>query len=172
MLSIYLQNGFGTDKDLDASTMWLFKAANQHHPVAALEAGYWCRAQSKLVPAGSDGANKFINEMFNWYRVAGKNGLPMAEISMAYSYEEGLAVDQNKAIAYSMYHALALRDGRTFPTRHLNKQEMDHIRRRMALLKQECTSVEREGTQLRMVWGEDEIIITEKPEPARRNGTT
>jgi hypothetical protein len=172
MLSVYLQNGFGTDKDLDASALWLFKAAKQHHPVAALEAGYWCRAQSKLVAAGSEEAKKLIDEMFNWYRVAGKNGLPMAEISMAYCHEEGLAVDQNKAIAYSMYHALALRDGRTFPTRHPNKREMDHIRRRMALLKQDCTNVERKGARLRMAWGEDEIIITEKPESARRNGTT
>src|SRR3954468_11645915 len=99
MLSVYFQNGFGTEKDLDASDMWLFKAANQHHPIAALEAGYWCRTQSKQVAAGSEEANRLMEEMFNWYRVAGKNGLPMAEISMAHCHEEGLAVEQNKALA-------------------------------------------------------------------------
>jgi len=109
-----------------------------------------------------------MGEMLNWYRVAGKNGLPMAEVSMAYCYEEGLAVEQNKALAYSMYHGLALRDGRTFPTRQPNKQEMDHIRRRMAFLKQECTSLEREGNRLRMAWGDDEIVITETPAASRR----
>src|SRR3954451_2960188 len=159
ILSVYFQNGFGTEKDLDASDMWLFKAANQHHPMAALEAGYWCRAQSKQVAADSEEASRLMSEMLNWYRVAGKNGLPMAEVSMAYCYEEGLAVEQNKALAYSMYHGLALRDGRTFPTRQPNKQEMDHIRRRMAFLKQECTSLEREGNRLRMAWGDDEIVI-------------
>src|SRR3954470_17229935 len=60
---------------------------------------------------------------------------------------------------YSMYHGLTHRDGRSFPTRHPNKQETDHIRRRMALLKHECTSSKREGNRLRMAWGEDEIII-------------
>ena len=158
--------------DLDASGMWLFKAAKQHHPIAALEAGYWCRVQSKEVEAGSEEANRLLGEMFNWYRVAGKNGLPMAEISMAYCYELGLGIEQNKAMAYSMYHGLTHRDGRTFLTRHPNKQETDHIRRRMALLKHECTSSEREGNRLRMAWGEDEIIITETPESARQTRRT
>jgi len=166
-LSAYLQNGFGTDKDLDASVTWLFKAANQHHPTAALEAGYWCRAQTKQVPEGSEETHRLLEKMINWFRVAGKNGLPMAEISVAYCYESGLGVEENKALAYSMYHALAHRNGRSFVTRHPNKQETDHIRRRMALLKQECTSEERQGNRLKMAWGEDEIIITEKSEPAR-----
>ena len=35
LLSFYLKKGFGTDENLDKSTEWLFKSANQHHPLDA-----------------------------------------------------------------------------------------------------------------------------------------
>jgi len=103
-LSVYLQNGFGTDKDPDAAITWLLKAANQHHPIAALEAGYWCRAQTDEVEPNSEEATRLLDEMLNWYKVAARSGLPMAELAIAYCHETGLAVEQNKALAYSMYH--------------------------------------------------------------------
>ena len=80
------------------------KAANQHHPIAALEAGYWCRAQTDEVEPNSEAATRLLDEMLNWYKVAARSGLPMAELAIAYCHETGLAVEQNKALAYSMYH--------------------------------------------------------------------
>jgi TPR repeat protein len=168
MLSIYLQNGFGTDKDPEASVTWLFKAANQHHPVAAVEAGYWCRAQSKQAEPNSDEANRSLKEMLKWYEVAARNGLPMAELAIGYCHEAGLGVEQNKALAYSMYHALAHRDGRSFRTRFPDKQVMDHVRRRMAALKAETTNAEREGGRSKLAWGDDEIVITETTTPGQK----
>jgi len=76
-------------------------------------------------------------------------------------------MEQNKAAAYSAYHGLVHRDGKTFATRTLNKQEMDHVRRRMSLLRSDAETVERQGKRLRMVWGEDEIVITEEPQAQR-----
>jgi TPR repeat protein len=162
-LSIYFQNGFGTEKDPDAAITWLLKAANQHHPIAALEIGYWYRAQREEVEPNSEEANQFLAEMLNWYRVAARSGLPMAELAIAYCHETGLGVEQNKALAYAMYHALAHRDDRTFLTRLPNKQTMDHVRRRMALLKEEAGSAERDGGRIKMAWGEDEVVLTETP---------
>jgi TPR repeat protein len=167
-LSTYFLNGFATQKDPEASVTWLFKAAKQHHPLAALEAGYWCQAQSKKAEAGSEEASRLLDEMVQWYRVAAQNGQPMAEIALAYCSELGLGVEQNKALAYSMYHGLAHRDGRTFMTRQLSKQEIDHVRRRMALLRSEADTAERQEKQLRMVWGEDEVVLTETPQPTPR----
>src|SRR5204863_768332 len=66
-LSIYFQNGFGTEKDPDAAITWLLKAANQHHPIAVLEAGYWCRAQTDEVEPNSEEATRLLDEMLNWY---------------------------------------------------------------------------------------------------------
>jgi TPR repeat protein len=168
MLSVYLQSGFGTEKDEDAATAWLFKAAHQHHPMAALEAGYWCSSRSRQAEPNSDQANKSLGDMFNWYQIAGRSGLSMAAIALAYCYESGSGVEKNKAVAYSMYHELAHRDGRSFATRLPNQEGMNHIKRRMAALRAETTSTEREGNRTRMVWGEDEIIITEAAEPIRR----
>src|SRR4051812_18548656 len=95
---------FGTDKDRDAAITWLFKAANQHHPIAALEVGYWYRAQTEEVEPNSEEANRCLAEMLKWYKVAARSGLPMAELAIAYCHETGLGVEQNKALAYSMYH--------------------------------------------------------------------
>ena len=92
----------------------------------------------------------------------------MAAFALAHCYETGTGVQQNKATAYSMYHALTHRDGRTFLTRRPKPGEIDQIRHRMAALRAQATTVEREGSRLRMVWGEDEIIITETAEPSRR----
>ena len=166
MLSIYLQSGFGTEKDPDASVTWLFRAADQHHPTAALEAGYWCSTQSKQAEPGSERANGLLEEMLNWYRVAARNGHPVAEAAIAYCYECGLGVEQNEAVAYSMYHALVHRDGRTFLTRLPSKPARDQISYRMAALK-ESAIVDREGGRLKMAWGEDEIIITETTNSTR-----
>jgi Sel1 repeat-containing protein len=95
MLSVYLQSGFGTEKDPDAATMWLFKAAHQHHPMAALEAGYWFSARSKQLEPDSEERNKLLGEMFNRYQIADRSGLPMAAIALAYCYESGSGVEQN-----------------------------------------------------------------------------
>src|SRR5215208_3444163 len=162
-LSAYLQNGFGTDKDPDGAITWLFKAANQQHPIAALEVGYWYRARSEGVEPNSEEANRLLDEMLNWYQVAARSGLPMAELAIAFCHETGLGVEQNKALAYAMYHALAHRDDRTFLTRSPDKQTMEHVRRRMALLKGEAASAERDGGRIKMAWGEDEIVLTETP---------
>jgi TPR repeat protein len=75
---IYL-NGFGTQKDPEASVTWLFKAAKQHNPLAALKAGYWCLAQSRKAEEGSEEANRLLDEMVRWYRIAARNGQAMAE---------------------------------------------------------------------------------------------
>jgi hypothetical protein len=166
-LSAYLQNGFGTEEDLEASITWLFKAANQRHPVAALEAGYWCKSERDKAEPNSEEANRLLKEMLNWYQVAARSGLPMAELALAYCHETGLGVERNKALAYSMYHALAHRDGRSFLTRVPDKQVMDHVTRRMAALKSEAGNVEREGSQSKLAWGDDEIIITETLPPKR-----
>ena len=160
-LSIYFQNGFGTDKDSNAAIAWLLKAANQHHPIAALEIGYWYRAQSEEVEPDSEEANRFLADMLKWYKVAARSGLPMAELAIAYCHETGLGVEQNKALAYATYHALAHRDDRTFVTRSPDKRTMDHVTRRMALLKGEAANAERDGGRIRMAWGEDEIVLTE-----------
>jgi TPR repeat protein len=166
-LSTYFLNGFGTQKDPEASVTWLFKAAKQHHPLAALEAGYWCLAQSRKAEEGSEEPNRLLDEMVRWYRIAARNGQAMAEIALAYCSELGLGMEQNMAAAYSAYHGLVHRDGKTFATRTLNKQEMDHVRRRMSLLRSDAETVERQGKRLRMVWGEDEIVITEEPQAQR-----
>jgi hypothetical protein len=169
MLSIYLQNGFGTDKDPDASLTWLLKAGNQHHPTAALEAGYWCRAQHQQAEPNTEEASRFLNEMVRWYQIAARNGLPIAELILGYCHETGSGVEQNKALAYSMYHALAHRDGRSFLTRVPDKQVLDYVKRRMAVLKAEAANAEREGGRLKMAWGDDEVIITERTIPARKH---
>jgi hypothetical protein len=168
MLSLYLQSGFGTEKDPEAATAWLLKAAHQRHPMAALEAGYWFSSRSKQVEPNSEEKNKLLGEMFSWYQIADRSGLPMAAIALAYCYESGSGVEQNKAVAYSMYHAVVHRDGRTFATRLPNKEGLDLVRRRMAILRAQATGIERDGNRLRMVWGEDEIMITETADPGRR----
>ena len=166
-LSIYLQDGFGTDKDSATSITWRFKAANQRHPIAALEAGYWCRAQSKEAEPNSEEASRLLDEMLRWYQIAARSGLPMAELSIAHCHETGLGVEQNKALAYSMYHALAHRDGRTFLRRLPDKQTLYHVQKRMALLKAEAGRAERDGSQIKMAWGDDEIVLTETPVSSR-----
>ena len=168
ILGMYLQSGFGTEKDQDEATVWLLKAAHQHHPMAALEAGYWFSSRSKKLEPSSEERNQSMRQMFHWYQIADRSGLPMAAIALAYCYESGSGVEQNKAIAYSMYHALTHRDGRTLATRMPSKGEMDHLRRRMAALRTEATSTEREGNRLKIGWGEDEIILTETSDPIRR----
>src|SRR5207237_8737534 len=123
------------------------------HPIAALEAGYWCRAQTDEVEPNSEEATRLLDEMLNWYKVAARSGLPMAELAIAYCHETGLAVEQNKALAYSMYHALAHRDDRTFVTSLPNKQAMEHVWRRMALLMGEAGSARRYGGR----YSDDEV---------------
>lgn len=168
VLSVYLQSGFGTPKDPDAATVWLFKAAHQHHPMAALEAGYWFSSRAKQLEPNSEERHNLLREMFDWYQIADRSGLPMAGIALAYCYESGSGVAQNKAVAYSTYHALAHRNGRTFATRLPSKSGMDHVRSRMAALRAEATSTERDGNQLKIAWGEDEVVITEMDDSVRR----
>ena len=165
ILSIYLQNGFGTEPDAEASVEWLFKAARQHHPVAALEAGYWRRTQSTKAEPDSEEADRLLKEMIDWYGIAARSGLPMADIAIAYCHETGLGVEQNKALAYSLYHAVAHRDGRSFRTRLPDKEGMHHVRRRMSALRAEADT-DRAGSQSRLAWGEDELIITESRNPS------
>jgi hypothetical protein len=163
LLSIYLKNGVGTEENRDNSLEWLLKAANQHHPLGALEAGYWCSEQGERAEPGSDEAKKWSDEMVKWYRLAAKNGLPLAEIAIAQCYEFGLGVEENKATAYSMYYALANRDGRTFLTRLPNQEARNYIMGRMIFLRRTATSTEKLGNRLFMSWGEDEITISETP---------
>jgi hypothetical protein len=101
--------------------------------------------------------------MLKWYRLAAKNGLPLAEIAIAQCYEFGLGVEENKATAYSMYYALANRDGRTILTRQPNQKSRNFIMSRMATLRKNTTSTEKAGNRLFMSWGEDEITISETP---------
>jgi hypothetical protein len=136
--------------------------------MAALEAGYWCSSRSKQVQPNSEERTKLLSDMFNLYQIADRSGLPMAGIALAYCYESGMGVQQNKAAAYSMYHALTHRDGRTFATRLPNKEGMNRIRHRMAALRAEATITERHHNQLKMVWDEDEIILTETVASSRR----
>jgi hypothetical protein len=142
---------------------WLLIAANQHYPVGALEAGYWCSEQGERAKSDSDEAKKWSDEMLKWYRLAAKNGLPLAEIAIAQCYEFGLGIEENKATAYSMYYALANRDGRTFLTRLPNQESRNYIMSRMTMLRRTATSTEKLGNRLFMSWGEDEIAISEIP---------
>jgi TPR repeat protein len=171
LLSIYLTNGFGTEENPDKSLEWLFKAANQHYPLAALEAGYWCTEQGKCAKPDSDEAKKWSDEIIKWYRLAAKNGLPWAEIAIAQCYDFGIGVEENKAMAYSMYYALANRNGKTFLTQHPSPQGRHFVKSRMAALRGNTTSTEKIGQQLFMSWGEDEITISEIPRHALRRKT-
>jgi len=163
LLSFYLQTGFGTDENLDKSTEWLFKSANQHHPFAALDAGHWCNEQRRGVEPDSEDARKWADETLKWYRLAALNGLPWADIAIAQCYEFGVGVEENKATAYSIYYALANRDGRTFLTRQPDQRGRRYITSRMAALRGCATTIGQKGKQLLLSWGEDELIISETP---------
>jgi hypothetical protein len=163
LLSFYFKRGFGTDENLDKSTEWLFKSANQRHPLAALDAGYWCNEQRTGVEPDSEDARKWADETLKWYRVAALNGLPWADIAIAQCYEFGVGVAENKATAYSIYYALANRDGRTFLTRQPDQQGRRYITSRMTTLRGCATTMEQKGKQLLLSWGEDELIIRETP---------
>jgi Sel1 repeat len=160
ILSKYYTAGFGTERDLDRALEWLFKAANQHYPMAALEAGHWCSGQGERAEPDSEEAKKWLAEMLKWYHLAARNGLPGAEIAIAQCYEFGIGVEENKATAYSIYYALANRDGKTILTRHPNQQARHFIKNRMTMLRGNSTMVGVKGNQIFISWGEDEMIIT------------
>jgi TPR repeat protein len=141
----------------------LFKAANQHYPMAALEAGYLCSEQREGAEPGSGEAKKWSDETLKWFQVAARNGLPEAEIAIAQCYESGTGVEENKATAYSIYYALVNRDGKTFLTRQPDDQARRFIRTRMAVLRENSTTTGQKGNQFFMGWGEDEITITKTP---------
>jgi len=163
ILSIYYKCGFGTDQDLDKSQEWLFKAANQQYPMAALDAGYWCGEQGESAEADSEEAIRWSAEMLKWFHLAARNGLPWADIAIAQCYEFGKGVEENKATAYSIYYALANRDGKTFLTRQPNEQARRFIIRRMAALRGNSTMAGVKGNQIFISWGEDEMVITKTP---------
>ena len=163
LLSFYFREGFGTDENLDKSSEWLFKSANQHHPLAALDAGYWCNEQRRGVEPDSEEARKCADEALKWFRLAALNGLPWADIAIAQCYEFGVGVEENKATAYSIYYALANRDGRTFLTRQPDQQGRRYITSRMAALRGCATTIGQTGKQLLLSWGEDELTISETP---------
>jgi hypothetical protein len=160
ILSIYYKSGFGTEQDLDKYLEWLFKAANQDYPMAALEAGYWCSEQGECAGPDSEGAKKWAAEMFKWFHLAARNGLPWAEIAIAQCYEFGTGVEENKATAYSIYYALANRDGKTFLTRQPNQEARRFIIHRMAVLRGNSTTGGQKGNRIFISWGEDEMVIT------------
>lgn len=84
--------GKGVERDFTEAAKWLYKAAEAGHPVA----------QSDLGDIFYSGENGEVAQnrahAFEWYRLAARNGVALAQFRLAQMYLQGLGTTENRKL--------------------------------------------------------------------------
>lgn len=84
--------GKGVNRDFAVAAKWLYKAAEAGHPVA----------QTDLGDIFYNGENGEVAQnrahAFDWYRLAARSGVALAQFRLAQMYLQGIGTDQNRRL--------------------------------------------------------------------------
>jgi hypothetical protein len=98
-LAMLYRTGKGVEKDLEASGVWFWRAANQGIADAQYYLGYMYEK--------GEGVEQNNQYALVWYRKAAEQGQGLAQINLGVMYANGVGVAQDVEQAYLWFHAAA-----------------------------------------------------------------